>query len=143
MERKNFILIAIIVLLLFIILSGIILYIFVLNKPEEPAIKEITIDKEIVLFEFGSSFVNNVKDSKKMTKLTVKLDVDEKLVELLENRKSEIIDKINLLMRGKVEQDLVGKEGHLKIKAEVQDIVKKTLSTDKKIIAYIEEIIVQ
>ncbi|MDF2845929.1 MAG: flagellar basal body-associated protein FliL [Herbinix sp.] len=143
MEKKNFILIAIIILLLFIILSGIILYIFVLNKPEEPINKEITIDKEIVLYEFGSSFVNNVKDSKKMTKLTVKLDVDQKLVVLLDNRKSEIIDKINLLMRGKVEQDLVGKEGHLKIKAEVQDIIKKTLSTSKKVVVYVEEIIVQ
>lgn len=143
MGKKNFLLIAIIILLLFIILSGIILYIFVLNKPEEPINKEITIDKEIVLYEFGNSFVNNVKDSKKMTKLTVKLDVDEKLVELLENRKSEIIDKINLMMRGKIEQDLEGKEGQLKIKAEVQDIIKKTLSTDKKVVAYIEEIIVQ
>ena len=143
MERKNFVLIAIIILLLFIILSGIILYIFVLNKPEESKIKEITIDKEIVLYEFGSSFVNNVKDSKKMTKVTVKLDVDQKLVPLLDNRRSEIIDKINLLMRNKVEQDLVGKEGQLKIKAEVQDIIKKTLSTDKKVVAYIEEIIVQ
>jgi flagellar basal body-associated protein FliL len=115
----------------------------VLNKPEEPVNKEITIDKEIVLYEFGSSFVNNVRDSKKMTKLTVKLDVDQKLVELLDNRKSEIIDKINLLMRGKNEQDLVGKEGQLKIKAELQDIIKKTLSTNKKVVAYIEEIIVQ
>lgn len=143
MEKNKYVLIAIIILLLFIILSGIILYIFVLNKPEESSIKEITIDKEIILYEFGSSFVNNVKDSREMTKLTMKLDVEEKLVELLDNRKSEIIDKINLLMRGKVELDLAGKEGQLKIKAEVQDIIKKTLSTEKKIVVYIEELIVQ
>lgn len=143
MEKNKVILIAIIILLLFIILSGIILYIFVLNKPEEPKVKEITIDKEVVLYEFGSSFVNNVKESKKMTKLTVKLDVEKKLVELLDNRKSEIIDKINLLMRSKIEVDLAGKEGQLKIKAEIQDIIKKTLSTEKKVVVYIEEIIVQ
>ncbi|MDF2891087.1 MAG: hypothetical protein K0R80_1454, partial [Clostridia bacterium] len=46
MEKKNIVLIGIIILLLFVILSGIILYIFVLNKPEEPTIKEITIDKD-------------------------------------------------------------------------------------------------
>ena len=143
MEKNRVILIAIIILLLFIILSGIILYIFVLNKPEEQSLKEITIDKEIVLYEFDTSFVNNVKDSKKMTKLTLKLDVEKKLVELLDNRRSEIIDKINLLMRSKIEADLSGKEGQLKIKAEVQDIIKKTLSTEKKVIVYIEEIIVQ
>lgn len=143
MEKKKFVLIAIIILLLFIILSGIILYIFVLNKPEESGIKEITIDKEMILYEFGNSFVSNVKDSKKITKLTIKLDVEKKLVELLDNRKSEIIDKINLLMRGKGEMDLAGKEGQLKIKAEVQEIIKKTLSTEKKIVVYVEEIIVQ
>jgi flagellar FliL protein len=143
MEKKNFVLIAIIILLLFIILSGIILYIFVLNKPEEPKVKEITINKEIVLYEFGSSFVNNVKESKKITKLTVKLDVDQKLVVLLDNRKSEIIDKINLSMRNKTEKDLEGKEGQLKIKAEIRDIIKKILSTEKKIEVYVEELIVQ
>ena len=143
MEKKKFVLVAIIILLLFIILSGIILYIFVLNKPEESSIKEITIDKEMILYEFGSSFISNVKDSKKITKLTIKLDVEKKLVELLDNRKSEIIDKINLLMRGKGELDLAGKEGQLKIKAEVQDIIKKTLSTEKKVVVYVEEIIVQ
>lgn len=143
MEKKKFVLIAIIILLLFIILSGIILYIFVLNKPEDTSIKEITIDKEMILYEFGSSFVSNVKDSKKITKLTIKLDVEKKLVELLENRKSEIIDKINLLMRGKSELDLAGKDGQLKIKAEVQEIIKKILSTEKKIVVYVEEIIVQ
>lgn len=143
MEKKKFVLIAIIILLLFIILSGIILYIFVLNKPEDTSIKEITIDKEMILYEFGNSFVSNVKDSKKITKLTIKLDVEKKLVELLDNRKSEIIDKINLLMRGKGEMDLAGKEGQLKIKAEVQEIIKKTLSTEKKIVVYVEEIIVQ
>jgi flagellar basal body-associated protein FliL len=143
MDKKKFVLIAIIILLLFIILSGIILYIFVLNKPEQTGIKEITIDKDIILYEFGSSFVNNVKDSKKMTKLTIKLEVEKKLIELLDNRKSEIIDKINLLMRGKDELTLAGKEGQLKIKAEVQDLIKKTLSTEKKVVVNIEEIIVQ
>jgi flagellar protein FliL len=143
MDKEKFVLFAIIILLLFIILSGIILYAFVLNKPEESGIKEITIDKEMVLYEFGSSFISNVKDSKKIAKLTIKLDVEKKLVELLENRKSEIIDKINLLMRGKSEIDLAGKEGQVKIKAEIHDIVEKTLSTEKKVVVYVEELIVQ
>lgn len=143
MEKRNFVLIAIIILLLFIILSGIILYIFVLNKPVKEGLKEITIDKNVVLYEFGSSFVNNVKDSKKMVKLTVKLEVDAKLVELLDYKKSAIIEKINLIMRGKTEQDLAGKEGQLKLESEIRDTIKKMISTDKLVDANIEEFIVQ
>lgn len=143
MEKRNFVLIAIIILLLFIILSGIILYIFVLNKPVKEGLEEITIDKNVVLYEFGSSFVNNVKDSKKMVKLTVKLEVDAKLVELLDYKKSAIIEKINLIMRGKTEQDLAGKEGQLKLESEIRDTIKKMISTDKLVDANIEEFIVQ
>lgn len=143
MDKKNITLIIIIILLLFIILSGIILYIFVLNKPEEPKIKEITINKNIVLYDFGTSFTNNVNKSKKMVKLSIKMDVDEKLVPLLDNRKSEIIDKINLIMREKTEQDLEGVEGQLKLKTEIRDAVKKIISTEKKVEVYIEELIMQ
>lgn len=143
MDKKNFVLIAIIILLLFVIVSGIILYIFVLNKPQETGIKEITIDKDVVLYEFGSSFVTNVKDSRKIAKLTIKLEVDTKLVELLDYKKSAIIDKINLIMRGKTELDLAGVEGQMKIKAEVRDAIKKIISTQKKIEVNVEEFIVQ
>ena len=143
MDKKNFVLIAIIILLLFVIVSGIILYMFVLNKPEETGIKEITIDKDVVLYEFGSSFVTNVKESRRMCKLTIKLEVDAKLVELLDYKKSAIIDKINLIMRGKTEDDLAGIEGQMKIKAEIRDAIKKIISTEKKIEVNVEEFIVQ
>lgn len=143
MLKKNFVLIAIIILLLLIIVSGIILYIFVVNKPEEPKIKEITIDKNVILYEFGNSFVNNVKESKKMVKLTVKLEVDTKLVSLLDYKKSTIIEKINLIMRGKTEQDLAGEEGQLKLESEIRDVIKKIISTEKLVDVNIEEFIVQ
>lgn len=143
MDKKNIVLIVIIILLLFIILSGIILYIFVLNKPVQTGLKEITIDKNVSEYAFDNSFVNNVKDSKKMVKLTIKLDVDTKLVELLDYRKAEIIDKVNLIMRGKTEQDLAGVEGQLRLKAEIRDAIKKIISTEKKVDVFIEELIVQ
>lgn len=143
MDKKNIVLIVIIILLLFIILSGIILYIFVLNKPVQTGLKEISIDKNVAEYAFDNSFVNNVKDSKKMVKLTIKLDVDTKLVELLDYRKAEIIDKVNLIMRGKTEQDLAGVEGQLRLKAEIRDAIKKIISTEKKVDVFIEELIVQ
>ncbi|MGB7606533.1 MAG: flagellar basal body-associated FliL family protein, partial [Lutisporaceae bacterium] len=81
--------------------------------------------------------------STKMAKLTIKMDVDKKLVELLDYRKSEIIDKINLIMRGKTDQDLEGVEGQLKVKTEIRDAIKKIISTEKKIEVFVEELIVQ
>lgn len=143
MDKRNFVLIVIIILLLFIILSGIILYIFVMNKPEEPKVKEITINKDIVLYEFGTSFVNNVKGSDKFAKLTIKLDVDKKLVELLDYKKSAIIEKINLIMRGKTADDLAGVEGQLKLETEIRDAIKKIISTEKLVEVNIEELLVQ
>jgi flagellar basal body-associated protein FliL len=115
----------------------------VLNKPVQTGLKEITIDKNVSEYGFDNSFVNNVKDSKKMVKLTIKLDVDTKLVELLDYRKAEIIDKVNLIMRGKTEQDLAGVEGQLRLKAEIRDAIKKIISTEKKVDVFIEELIVQ
>ena len=143
MGKKNIVLIAIIILLLLVILSGIILYIFLLNKPEQTGIKEIKIDKKVTEYVFENSFVNNVKNSKRMAKVTIKLEVDEKLVDLLDYRKSEIADKINLIMRGKTEDDLAGVEGQLKLKSEIKEAIKKIISTEKKVEVYIVELIVQ
>lgn len=143
MDKKNIVLIIIIIFLLFIILSGIILYIFMMNKPEESKIKEITINKDVVLYEFDEPFVNNVKNGTEMVKLSIKLDVDKRLVELLDNRKFEIIDKINLIMRAKTAEDLKGVEGQLKVKAEIRDAIKKIISTEKKIEVFVEEMILQ
>lgn len=142
MGRKNLILIAIIIVLLLIIVSGIILYIFVLNKPNEPVVKELEIDKNVVPFEFGI-FYNNIKDSKKFSKLIVKLDIDKKLVEIMNDRTTEIRDAINYILRGKTEQDFVGSEAQLRSKQEILNKIKEILRTEKKIVVYIDEMIVQ
>lgn len=142
MEKKNLILIAIIIVLLLVIVSGIILYVFVINKPKEPVIKEREIDKSTVEVSF-SSFVNNVKDSKKISKLTFKLDIDKKLEQIITDRTSEIRDAVNLIMRGKTEQDFAGAEGQIRLKQEILDLIKETIRTEKTIIVFIDELIVQ
>ncbi|MFZ5352073.1 MAG: flagellar basal body-associated FliL family protein [Bacillota bacterium] len=144
MDKKNLILIVIIIVLLLIIVSGIILYIFVLNKPAEPKHKEREISKDMVEIPF-SSFVNNVKDSKKVTKLTIKFEVETEIQPILENRTTEIRDAINLIMRNKTEQDLAGAEGQLKLKEEILTKVREILRLfpERKIFVFIDELIAQ
>ncbi len=143
MDKKNLILIVIIIVLLLIIVSGIILYVFVLNKPkEEVKIKEREINEKIVEFTFAS-FVNNVKDSRRMVKVVVKLDIDKSLESILTNRTTEIRDAINLILRNKTEEDYRGSEGHLKLKDEILTKIQELIRTKKTIIVYIDELIVQ
>ncbi len=144
MNKKNLILIVIIIVLLLIIVSGIILYIFVLNKPPKEEVKERKIDDKLVEIPFNY-FANNVKDSKKVSKLTIKLEVDKDIETIIVNRTSEIRDAINLIMRSKTEQDLDGAEGQLKIKEEILKKIREILilKPERRVFVYIDEIITQ
>jgi flagellar basal body-associated protein FliL len=143
MDKKNLILIVIIIVLLLIIVSGIILYVFVLNKPiEDPKIKEREINENVVEFIFPS-FMNNIKDSKRIARVTIKLDIDKNLQELMTNRTAEIREAINLILRNKTEEDYRGSEGQLKLKSEVLAKIQEMLRTKKTIVVYVDEMIVQ
>ena len=72
--KRNIILIAVIIFLLLVIISGIIIY-MIFNTPKEKKEEPIKIDKKLMMVSVGDSFVNNVKDSKKICKLTIKLEI--------------------------------------------------------------------
>ena len=101
--KRNIILIALIVLLLLVIVSGIIIY-MILNTPKEAEEEPIKIDKNVMMVTVGDSFINNVKDSKKICKLTLKLEIHKEVAELVTYRESEIRDRINALLRSKTEE---------------------------------------
>ena len=140
--KRNIILIAAIVLLLLVIVSGIIIY-MLLNTPKEAKEEPIKIDKNVMMISLGNSFVNNVKDSKKICKLTFKLEVDKEVAELVTYRESEIRDRINALIRSKTEADLEGKEGQEKLQKEIVEIIKKIINSKKIRNVYFDEFIVQ
>lgn len=140
--KRNIILIAAIVLLLLVIVSGIIIY-MILNAPKEAKEEPIKIDKNLMMLSLGESFVNNVKDSKKICKLTCKLEIDKEVAELITYRESEIRDRINALMRSKTEEDLAGKEGQEKLQKEIIDIIQKIINSKKIKNVYFDEFIVQ
>jgi len=140
--KRNIILIAAIVLLLLVIVSGIIIYMF-FNKPKVAEEEPIKIDKKLMMLSLCDSFVNNVKDSKKICKLTFKLEVDKEVAELVTYRESEIRDRINALIRSKTEADLEGKEGQEKLQKEIVEIIKKIINSKKIRNVYFDEFIVQ
>lgn len=140
--KKNIILIAVIILLLLVIVSGIIIY-MIFNTPKEVKEEPIKIDKNLMMVTIGNSFVNNVKDSKKICKLTLKLEIDKEVAELVTYRESEIRDKINALLRSKTEDDLAGKEGQEKLQNEIVSIIQKIVNSQKIKSVYFDEFIVQ
>ncbi|MGE5632243.1 MAG: flagellar basal body-associated protein FliL [Caulobacteraceae bacterium] len=140
--KKNIILIAIIILLLLVIISGIIIY-MLLNTPRVPKEEPRKIDKNLVMVTVGDSFVNNVKDSKKICKLTLEIEVNKNISELVANRQSEIRDKINAMVRSKTEEDLAGQEGQMSLQKEILAAIQKILNTKEVVNIYFDEFIVQ
>lgn len=140
--KRNIILIGAIVLLLLVIVSGIIVYI-IFNTQREAEEDPIKIDKKLMMVTLGDPFVNNVKESKKICKLTCKLEIDKEVAELVTYRESEIRDRINSLIRSKTEEDLAGKEGQEKLQKEIVDIIQRIINSKKIKNVYFDEFIVQ
>ena len=140
--KKNIILIAVIILLLLVIVSGIIIY-MILNTPKEVKEEPIKIDKDLMMVTIGDSFVNNVKDSKKICKLTMKVEINKDVAELITYRESEIRDKINSMIRSKTEADLEGKEGQEKLQKEIVTAIQNIINSKKVKNVYFDEFIVQ
>lgn len=140
--KKNIVLIAIIILLLLLIISGIIMYV-ILNAPKEVKEEPIKIDKKLMMIAIGDSFVNNVKDSKKICKVTLKVEINKEVAELVTYRESEIRDRINALVRSKTEEDLAGKEGQEKLQKEIVEIIQKIINSKEIKNVYFDEFIVQ
>lgn len=140
--KRNIILIAIIIFLLLLIISGIIIY-MIFNKPKEVKEEPIKIDKNLMMVSIGDSFVNNVKGSKKICKLTIKLEINKEVAELVTYRESEIRDKINALIRAKTEDDLEGREGQEKLQEEIVALIQKIINSKGIKDVYFDEFIVQ
>jgi flagellar basal body-associated protein FliL len=140
--KKNIILIVVIILLLLLIVSGIIIY-MILNNQKEVKEEPIKVDKDLMMVTVGDSFVNNVQDSKKICKVTLKVEIHKEVAELVTYRESEIRDRINALIRSKTEADLAGKEGQEKLQKEILGIIQKIINSKEIRNVYFDEFIVQ
>ncbi|MCQ1527991.1 flagellar basal body-associated FliL family protein [Lutispora saccharofermentans] len=142
MENKKTLLIIVIALLIFIIIaSGFGLY-FIINSNAE---KEdlLKVDKKIIMYSFEDSFISNVKDSKRILKITIKVELaNSKIEDIITARNPEIRNEINLILREKNEEDLSGSEGQLKLQTEILEALRKLLKTEKILNVYFDEFII-
>ncbi len=144
MKKNNILLIAIIVFLILVIAIAAVFYAFSLNKVQNTSDNPIKIDKDVVMYQFDNAFINNLKESKKLLKVTISLELaNSKVQELVDGRKPEILNNINLIVREKTEEDLAGAEGQKKLQKEILGAIRKMLSTEKVMNVYFHEFIVQ
>jgi flagellar basal body-associated protein FliL len=114
-----------------------------LNNQKEVKEEPIKIDKDLMIVTLGDSFVNNVKESKKICKLTLKVEINKEVAELVTYRESEIRDTINAMIRAKTEADLEGKEGQIKLQKEIVTAIQKIINSKEIRNVYFDEFIVQ
>ncbi len=140
--NKKMLLILIAVILLIAITLAIVFVVLSLNttKPKEETLK---INKSHVMFTFADSFVTNIKESKRILKSVIEVEVaDRKTENLLIAREAEIRNEIYLTLRSKKEEDFEGAEGQTNLQKEIMDIIKRILKTDKVLNVYFLEFII-
>jgi len=139
--KKNILLIIVIILLIIITIGITALFMQKNTTNEEEAIK---IDKNIKMYSFDSPFISNVKDSNKIIKVTIRLELsNSKIEEVINARSPELRHEINLLLRGKTEGDLKGSEGQSNLQKEILGVTRKLLNTEKVLNVYFDEFIIQ
>lgn len=141
MEKKNFLLKIIIILLLIILIAVLIFFLsYRSNSNNQESIK---VDKNIKIYSFEDPFISNIKDSNKILKVVIKLELtNPKIEDVINAKNSEIRHEINLLLRGKTEEDLKGSEGQAMVQKEILDVVRKLLDTESVRNVYFDEFII-
>ena len=105
--------------------------------------ESIKIDKNIKIYSFDEPFVSNIKDSNKILKIIIKLEIsNSRIEEVVDAKNPEIRHEINLLLRGKTEEDLKGSEGQSMLQREILDLIKKLLDTESVKNVYFDEFII-
>lgn len=140
--KKNILVIIIVILFIIIISFGLTILFMQNNNGEKD--ESLKVDKNIIMYSFNDSFISNVKDSNKILKITVRLELsNSKVEEVINARSPELRNEINLLLRGKTEEDLKGSEGQSNLQKEILSVVRKLLNTDKVLNVYFDEFIIQ
>lgn len=142
MNNKNILLILIIILLLVVIILGVSFY-MMSSKTSKSAEEVLKIDKNIIMYSFDDSFVSNIKESRRILKITIKIELaNKKIEELIKAREPEIRNEINFILRSKTEQDLEGSEGQTKLQKQILESIRKIIKSEKVLNVYFDEFII-
>lgn len=86
----------------------------------------------------------NIKDSKKIVKVKITIETNnKKTLELIEGKQFLIRDDINKIIRNKAEEDLQGKEGQVKLQKEINESLVKLFNDDTITNVYFDDLIIQ
>lgn len=137
MSRKKIIIIAVIILLITLSLVAIFSFLYVKSKADTNK------PKEKFYFDVGEMY-SNVKDSSSIVKVDITIEVtDKELLKILERKKFLINNQINEIIRSKTEKELEGSDGQVLLQKEITAKLAKLFNTEDITNIYFEELIVQ
>lgn len=142
MNKKIVVIIAVVAVLAVALVLGVFFGMKYAGNGEQSGEVDILSDK-ITQIEVGEMY-SNLSESKKIVKMNITIAVNNPdLQTLMESRMSIIKDEINKAVRGKTEEDVVGVNGHVNLKAELLKKLKEIFKTEDIVDIYFNEFIVQ
>jgi flagellar FliL protein len=141
MKNRNIVLIVLLILVIVLAVVGIALgFAFYKNNNNMDSTK-----KRLETFNLTlEDMYCNIKDSKKIVKLKVTVETNNKnTLELLEEKQFLIRDDINKIIRSKTEDELQGKEGQVKLQKEINESLINLFNDETITNVYFNDLIIQ
>lgn len=142
MNNRNVILIVVLILVVVLAVVGIVLGVtfYRNNKNGNNSNK-----KNLETFNLTlEDMYCNIKDSKKIVKVKITIETNNKeTLELLEKKQFLIRDDINKIIRNKTEEELQGEEGQIKLQKEIKESLIKLFNDETITNVYFDDLIIQ
>lgn len=104
------------------------------NGPKETIKYNLTVDEMYC----------NIKDSKRILKLKMTIEsTNQETIEKLSEKVFLVRDEVNKTVRNKVDEDLQGKEGQVKLQEEIKSSLVKLFEDESIINVYFDDFIIQ
>lgn len=139
MDKKNIILIVVIVAVLIVAIGGVTIgFVFYNNKGDSEA-------EEIATYNLTlEDMYCNIKDSRRIAKIRVTVETNnEETLELLEKNQFLIRDDINKIIRNKEETHLEGKDGQAQLQSEIRNSLVELFDKESITNVYFNDLIIQ
>lgn len=86
----------------------------------------------------------NLKESKKIIKIKTTIEINDKdTYERIEDKQFLIRDEINKIVRNKMEEDLLGREGQMALQNEIKNSLVKMFNDENINNVYFDDLIIQ
>lgn len=139
MDRKNIIIIVLLVLVVLLSATGIMIGLRFVD------VDEITANKKEETYSLNlEDMYCNVKDSNKIVKVNITIETnDEDSINNLSDKVYLIRDEINQIIRNKTEDELIGKEGQVNLQKDIRETLNKIFDDETIINVYFNDFVMQ